>query len=86
LHCPPTHSFAENIFFKTSALCGKTLCLGVVIEEYPTIWDSLQSSTYFNKFDGPLLSVKAKVSKASHLKYIGKTFNVIFDLTMSYIA
>ena len=63
-----------------------TLCLGVVIEEYPTIWDNLQSSTYFNKFDGALLSVKAKVSKASHLKYIGETFNVIFDLTMSYIA
>jgi hypothetical protein len=57
-----------------------------VIEEYPTIWDNLQSSTCFNKFDGALSSVKAKDSKASHLKYIGKIINVIFDLTMSYIA
>ena len=53
----PDHE--ENIFFKIFALSSKTLCLGVVIDEYPSIWDNLQSSTYFNKFDGALFSVKS---------------------------
>ena len=51
---------------KISTLCDKILCLSVVIEEYPTIWDNLESNTYFKKIDGTLFSVKAIVSKALH--------------------
>ena len=45
LHCPPTHSFARNIFFKIIPLFVANFCLGIVMEEYPIIWDNLQSST-----------------------------------------
>ena len=40
-----TLSFAENLIFNISALCGKTLCLGIVIEEYPIFWDNWECST-----------------------------------------
>ena len=49
-----SHSpFCKNHFLQNhTALCGKIFCLGIVMEEFPIIWDNLQSSTclIWNRF------------------------------------
>lgn len=48
----PTHLFWKNHSFKSTPFRGKTICLGIVREEYPTFWYNLQSSTclIWNRF------------------------------------
>ena len=52
LHYSPTHLFERTILFKSTPFRGKTICLGIVSEEYPTFWYNLQSSTclIWNRF------------------------------------
>ena len=52
LHYSPTHLFERTILFKSTPFRGKTICLGIVREEYPTFWYNLQSSTclIWNRF------------------------------------
>lgn len=52
LHYSPTHLFERTIPFKSTPFRGKTICLGIVREEYPTFWYNLQSSTclIWNRF------------------------------------
>ena len=48
-----SHSpFVRTILFKSIPFCGKILCLGIVVGEYPIIRDNLQSSTclIWNRF------------------------------------
>lgn len=48
-----SHSpFERTILFKSIPFRGKTICLGIVREEYPIAWDNLQSSTclIWNRF------------------------------------
>jgi hypothetical protein len=48
-----SHSpFVRTILFKSIPFCGKILCLGIVVGEYPMTWDNLQSSTclIWNRF------------------------------------
>src|SRR3990170_1382979 len=48
----PLTLFERTILFKSIPFCGKTICLGIVREEYPMTWDNLQSSTclIWNRF------------------------------------
>ena len=52
LHYSPTHLFERTILFKSIPFRGKTICLGIVREEYPIALDNLQSSTclIWNRF------------------------------------
>ena len=45
VHYSPTHLFERTILFKSTPFRSKTICLGIVREEYPTFWHNLQRST-----------------------------------------